>query len=133
MNGYARISDEIEAELSQGAHPAPSHVFVQAGVGGLAAAMAGPARLAIMPGARGRDQGGVDQRARANHNPALIKLTCDGLEQGPVQTAAHQLGAEAHKGGALGRGLMSGKATEPAKAGPVIESFRVEMVKGPAQ
>jgi diaminopropionate ammonia-lyase len=40
MNGYARISDEIEAELAQGAHPSPSHVFVQAGVGGLAAAMA---------------------------------------------------------------------------------------------
>src|SRR4051812_8786887 len=41
----------------------------------------------------------------------------------PVQAAAQQLGAEAYEGGAFRRGLVSGKATEPAKAGPVVESF----------
>jgi hypothetical protein len=85
--------------------------------------MTGPACLAIMADAGGRDQGSIDQRARAHHDPTLIKLTCDGLEQGPVQAAAHELGVEANKGGALRRGLVSRKATEPTKADPIIQGF----------
>lgn len=38
MHGYRRITDEIAGQLAGG--PPPTHVFVQAGVGGLAAAMA---------------------------------------------------------------------------------------------
>jgi diaminopropionate ammonia-lyase len=39
MNGYEMIADEIVAQLPDRARKAPSHIFVQAGVGGLAAAM----------------------------------------------------------------------------------------------
>jgi hypothetical protein len=70
-----------------------------------------------------RDQGGVHQSAGTDHDPTLIELTRDRLEQGPVQATAHQLGAEARKGGALRRPLMGGKAAEPAKAGSVLEGF----------
>ena len=41
MHGYAMLVDEIRAAL---ARPAPTHVFVQAGVGGLAAAVIGAFR-----------------------------------------------------------------------------------------
>ena len=41
MHGYAMLVDEIRAALTE---PAPTHVFVQAGVGGLAAAVIGAFR-----------------------------------------------------------------------------------------
>ncbi|UJB19987.1 MULTISPECIES: pyridoxal-phosphate dependent enzyme [Lysobacter] len=40
MAGYGLIARELHAQLRERAHERPSHVFVQAGVGGLAAAMA---------------------------------------------------------------------------------------------
>src|SRR5579883_1140223 len=40
MAGYQIVADEIRAQLSEGAHVAPTHLFVQAGVGGLAAGLA---------------------------------------------------------------------------------------------
>lgn len=89
----------------------------------LATAMTCPARLAVMTDARRRDQRCIHQSAGANNDAALIELMRDGLKQSPVQAAAHQLGAEPHKGRALGRGLMGRETTEPPEAGPVIESF----------
>src|SRR5215207_11013180 len=85
-------------------------------VHGLATAVADPARLTIVSYTNGWDQGGVHQRAGSDHDATLIQLTGDGLKQGPVQAPAHQLGAKADKGSALGRGLVHSKATEPAKA-----------------
>jgi diaminopropionate ammonia-lyase len=40
MAGYELLTMELRSQLRQGDHKAPSHVFVQAGVGGLAAAVA---------------------------------------------------------------------------------------------
>lgn len=40
MTGYARIAEEIIAQLQAAGLPAPTHLFAQAGVGGFAAAMA---------------------------------------------------------------------------------------------
>jgi diaminopropionate ammonia-lyase len=40
MAGYRVIAEEICAEIDAAGHASPTHVFVQAGVGGLAAAMA---------------------------------------------------------------------------------------------
>jgi len=40
MRGYGRIADEIASQLAEAGGPAPTHLFVQAGVGGLAAIMA---------------------------------------------------------------------------------------------
>ncbi|HLJ70423.1 MAG TPA: pyridoxal-phosphate dependent enzyme, partial [Roseiarcus sp.] len=40
MAGYQIVADEIRAQLFGGAHATPTHLFVQAGVGGLAAALA---------------------------------------------------------------------------------------------
>jgi diaminopropionate ammonia-lyase len=40
MAAYGVIAEEIRSGLAEGGHPPPTHVFVQAGVGGLAAAMA---------------------------------------------------------------------------------------------
>src|SRR3954447_24233580 len=74
-----------------------------------------PARLIIVADAGRREQGGIDQRAGAHHHPAAVELTRDGLEQSPVQAAAHQLGPEADKGGALGRGLVCRKAQKRRK------------------
>lgn len=40
MTGYGVVANEIRDQLEATGHPRPSHVFVQAGVGGLAAALA---------------------------------------------------------------------------------------------
>lgn len=40
MTGYGVIAEEIRAQLAEAGHPPPTYLFVQAGVGGLAAAMA---------------------------------------------------------------------------------------------
>lgn len=56
MAGYAVMADEIRTQLAEAGHPAPTHLFVQAGVGGLAAAMAeglhdtlaAPARVVVV-------------------------------------------------------------------------------------
>jgi diaminopropionate ammonia-lyase len=40
MHGYRRIADEIAVQLPNERHPEPTHLFVQAGVGGLASVMA---------------------------------------------------------------------------------------------
>lgn len=40
MAGYATIAEEVRSQLNEGALPTPTHLFVQAGVGGFAAAMA---------------------------------------------------------------------------------------------
>lgn len=40
MAGYLVMADEIAQQLKQRSHPTPTHLFVQAGVGGLAAALA---------------------------------------------------------------------------------------------
>lgn len=56
MSGYSVIGEEICSQLAEGHHPMPTHLFVQAGVGGLAAAMADgllavlatPARIVVV-------------------------------------------------------------------------------------
>lgn len=40
MSGYGVIADEVRAAIDAGQAPRPTHLFVQAGVGGLAAALA---------------------------------------------------------------------------------------------
>lgn len=40
MAGYGVMADEIREQVEAAGHPRPTHLFVQAGVGGLAAAMA---------------------------------------------------------------------------------------------
>jgi diaminopropionate ammonia-lyase len=40
MAGYGVIAEEISAQLAKSGYPSPTHLFVQAGVGGLAAATA---------------------------------------------------------------------------------------------
>ncbi len=55
MAGYSIIADEIRRQLTDQGHSPPTHLFVQAGVGGLAAAMAAglhevmasPARIVV--------------------------------------------------------------------------------------
>lgn len=46
MEGYRQMATEIVAQMSAEAREVPSHVLLQAGVGGLAAALAGELRLA---------------------------------------------------------------------------------------
>ena len=70
----------------------------------------------------GGGEGGGGGRG-ADHDPALIELTCDALEQGPGQAAAHQLGADADKGGAVRRGLVRSEAAKAPERGAVVESF----------
>jgi diaminopropionate ammonia-lyase len=56
MAGYGIIAQEVSAELARAQRPAPTHLFVQAGVGGLAAAMtaglsamlASPAKIVVV-------------------------------------------------------------------------------------
>jgi len=56
MAGYGVIAHEVRAQVAAGGHRAPTHLFVQAGVGGLAAALAeglrgfleAPARLVVV-------------------------------------------------------------------------------------
>lgn len=56
MSGYGVMADEIVAQLAESSSKAPTHLFVQAGVGGLAAAMtdrlhavmAAPARIVLV-------------------------------------------------------------------------------------
>ena len=69
----------------------------------------------------GRDQGRAYRSAGADHGAASVELAGDRLEQRPVQAAAHQLGAEADEGGALGRGLAGGEAAEPVESGAVVQ------------
>jgi diaminopropionate ammonia-lyase len=52
MAGYGIIADEIRAQLVERRHAAPTHLFVQAGVGGLAAAMAAGLHEVLAPPAR---------------------------------------------------------------------------------
>lgn len=52
MAGYRVIADEIRDELAAAARSSPTHLFVQAGVGGLAAAMAEGLSAALVPPAR---------------------------------------------------------------------------------
>lgn len=50
MTGYGTIAEEVAAQLVEDALPAPTHLFLQAGVGGFAAAMAqGLAGVMAMP------------------------------------------------------------------------------------
>ena len=52
MAGYRIIADEVRAQIVGGAHAAPTHLFVQAGVGGFAAALAVGLEAALAPPAR---------------------------------------------------------------------------------
>lgn len=52
MAGYGVIAEEIRAQLTEARHATPTHIFVQAGVGGLAAAMADGLRAVLAPPAR---------------------------------------------------------------------------------
>jgi hypothetical protein len=88
---------------------------------GLAAAMPGPARLAILPDAGGRDQRGVHQRAGAHHDPLGFELVGNRFEQRAAETAPHQLPAKPDEGGPLECRFARGEAAEPAEAGPVVQ------------
>jgi len=52
MAGYGVIAEEIRTQLATDGRPAPTHLFVQAGVGGLAAAMADGLCAVMAPPAR---------------------------------------------------------------------------------
>lgn len=52
MAGYGVIAEEIRAQLAAVGQSAPTHLFVQAGVGGLAAAMAEGLRTVMAPPGR---------------------------------------------------------------------------------
>jgi diaminopropionate ammonia-lyase len=52
MAGYGVIAEEIGRQLATDGRPAPTHLFVQAGVGGLAAAMADKLCAVMAPPAR---------------------------------------------------------------------------------
>jgi diaminopropionate ammonia-lyase len=52
MAGYGVIADETKAQLVECRHAAPTHLFVQAGVGGLAAAIAAGLHGILAPPAR---------------------------------------------------------------------------------
>jgi hypothetical protein len=87
----------------------------------LAAAMTGPARLAIVLDAGGSDQRRVDQRAGAHPEVLRLELSRDGVEHHAVQLVLDQRGAEPHEGGALGCRLVRGEAAEATEADTVIE------------
>lgn len=52
MAGYGVIASEVRAQLADAGHPPPTHLFVQAGVGGFAAAMADGLHAVLAPPAR---------------------------------------------------------------------------------
>ena len=52
MAGYGIIAEEVRAELAAAPRPAPTHLFVQAGVGGLAAAMTAGLSATLAPPAK---------------------------------------------------------------------------------
>ena len=52
MAGYGVIADEVGTQLAEEGHGAPTHIFVQAGVGGFAAAMADGLQAALAAPAR---------------------------------------------------------------------------------
>ncbi|HUZ65666.1 MAG TPA: pyridoxal-phosphate dependent enzyme [Acetobacteraceae bacterium] len=52
MAGYAVMAEEIRTQIAADGHAAPTHLFVQAGVGGLAAAMADALHALMAPPAR---------------------------------------------------------------------------------
>jgi diaminopropionate ammonia-lyase len=52
MAGYGVIAEEIRTQIATDGRPAPTHLFVQAGVGGLAAAMAEGLCAVMAPPAR---------------------------------------------------------------------------------
>jgi diaminopropionate ammonia-lyase len=87
MRGYRVIADEIRAQIAQGGLPIPTHVFVQAGVGGLAAAiadgladmLAAPARIIV-----------VEPSNAACVAPALLKKVAVQIE-GDLETSADML------------------------------------------
>jgi diaminopropionate ammonia-lyase len=87
MSGYRVIADEIRVQIAQEGLPIPTHVFVQAGVGGLAAAiadgltdmLAAPARIIV-----------VEPRSAACVAPALLKKAAVQIE-GDLETCADML------------------------------------------
>jgi hypothetical protein len=84
--------------------------------------MTRPARFAVMPNARRRNQRRVHQRAGSHYHAVLIELAGDGFERRAIKPAAHQLGTQADEGGALGRRVVRCKAAEAAKTGPIVSS-----------
>jgi diaminopropionate ammonia-lyase len=52
MAGYGIIAEEVRADLAVARRPAPTHLFVQAGVGGLAAAMTAGLSATLAPPAK---------------------------------------------------------------------------------
>jgi diaminopropionate ammonia-lyase len=52
MAGYGILAEEIRAEIAAGRRQAPTHIFVQAGVGGLAAAVTAGLSETLAPPAR---------------------------------------------------------------------------------
>jgi hypothetical protein len=90
-------------------------------VHGFPTAVPSPACLVVASDTGRRDHGRIDQCARAHHDPVLIELARDDLEQRSVKPTPHQLASEAHKGGALRRRLTRGKTAEPPKAGAIVE------------
>jgi len=87
MAGYGVIAEEIRAQLAAGDHAAPTHVFVQAGVGGLAAAMADGLRAVLVPPARIV----VIEPAAAACVEAGLVAGCPVAVAGALETAAEML------------------------------------------
>ncbi|MDH5833583.1 pyridoxal-phosphate dependent enzyme [Luteimonas kalidii] len=87
MAGYGRITDELAAQFEALGHIRPTHAFVQAGVGGLAAAvavglrpvMAEPARLVVV------EPGNAACVARALQQGRPVRI------EGSLETTAEML------------------------------------------
>ena len=96
MAGYGVIADEIRAAIDSGQAPRPTHLFVQAGVGGLAAAladglagaMASPRRIVVV-------------------EPAAAACVGHALAAGRIESIAGELATAADM-------LSCGRASAPA-------------------
>lgn len=86
MSGYAVLTRELTAQLAR-AQARPSHVFAQAGVGGLAAALADGLQPQLAAGARGL----VVEPASAACVGQALRLGRVASVDGPLTTSASML------------------------------------------
>jgi len=96
MAGYGVIAEEIRAQLSESGQPPPTHLFVQAGVGGLAAAMAEglhgmmapPGRIVVVEPARTACVGAALAAGRPVAVPGALDTVAEMLSCGEASAPA---------------------------------------------
>jgi diaminopropionate ammonia-lyase len=99
MAGYGVIGEEVLGQLAAQNLPFPSHIFVQAGVGGLAAAMAEslcgmlamPGKLIVVEPDQAACVGPALQRRKAVQIPGDLETSADMLACGLASTPALEL------------------------------------------